>query len=174
MSERLRQSDFEDLSAYLDGELPAERAAVVERLVTEDPAWRRAAGEVKALHQALESWAAPSSPEGLAERIIRGVRRTGRPKPKVIRVARWLVPAAAAAILLVVALTWQRRPAPPAPPGEGIVQSALRTLPAEDRFVVENLEFFENYELYSLVAENEALLDTRTLEAIDSLEKQGI
>jgi len=174
MSERLRQSDFEDLSAYLDGELAAERAALIERLVAEEPAWRRAAEEVQALHRALETWPAPKTPEGLCERIVRGVRLAGRPRPRIIRLARWLVPAAAAAILLVVTLTRQGRPAPKADPGGSIVDSALRSVPAKDRFVVEHLEFFQNYELYSVVAKNETLLDDRTLEALDSLEKQGI
>lgn len=73
MSGQLGQSDFENLSAWLDGELPAERAAEVERLVRENPVWRQAGQELRSLHEALDSYAAPAPAPGLARRILAGI-----------------------------------------------------------------------------------------------------
>ncbi len=73
MSGRLGQSDFEDLSAWLDGELPAERAAKVEHMVHEDPTWQRAERELRILNEALDGYAAPSPAQGLAGRILAGI-----------------------------------------------------------------------------------------------------
>jgi anti-sigma factor RsiW len=73
MSGQLGQSDFENLSAWLDGELPAERAAEVERLVHENPVWRQAGQELRSLHEALDSYAAPAPAPGLARRILAGI-----------------------------------------------------------------------------------------------------
>jgi anti-sigma factor RsiW len=73
MSGQLGQSDFEDLSAWLDGELSAERAAQVERLVHEDRLWRQAERELCSLHEALDSYAAPAPAPGLARRILAGI-----------------------------------------------------------------------------------------------------
>ena len=73
MSGELRQSDFEDLSAWLDGELPPGRAAEVQRMVHEDPLWRRAERELRGLHEALDSYAAPAPAPGLAGRILAGI-----------------------------------------------------------------------------------------------------
>ncbi len=73
MSGQLGQSDFENLSAWLDGELPPERAAEVERLVRENPVWRQAEQELCSLHEALDSYAAPAPAPGLARRILAGI-----------------------------------------------------------------------------------------------------
>jgi anti-sigma factor RsiW len=69
----MEQPDFEDLSAYLDGQLPPERQAEVERLCREDPAWRSAHRELLAVGEAMDGVAVPPAPAGLAERIIAGV-----------------------------------------------------------------------------------------------------
>ncbi len=73
MSGQLGQSDFEDLSAWLDGELPAERAAQVERLVHDDPVWRHAEQKLRVLHEAMDGYAAPAPAPGLARRILAGI-----------------------------------------------------------------------------------------------------
>ena len=73
MSGRLGQSDFEDLSAWLDGELPLGRAAEVERLVQDDPVWRRTERELRILHEALDGYTAPAPAPGLARRILAGI-----------------------------------------------------------------------------------------------------
>jgi len=74
MNEQLKQSEFEELSAWLDGELSAERSAEVERHVREDVAWARAAAELRAIHEAMDGVETPPAPDaGLARRIIAGV-----------------------------------------------------------------------------------------------------
>jgi len=73
MSGQLGQSDFEDLSAWLDGELPAERAAEVKRLVDGNPVWRQAEHELRILNEALDGFAAPAPAQGLAGRILAGI-----------------------------------------------------------------------------------------------------
>lgn len=73
MTDRLEQRDFDDLSAWLDGQLPAERAGEVERLCREDPAWRNAHRELLAIGQAMDGVVVPAPAAGLAERIIAGV-----------------------------------------------------------------------------------------------------
>jgi anti-sigma factor RsiW len=73
MSGQLRQSDFEDLTAWLDGELTGQRAAQVERLVHDDPVWRRAEQELRSLHKAIDGYAAPAPAPGLARRILAGI-----------------------------------------------------------------------------------------------------
>jgi anti-sigma factor RsiW len=67
-------ADFEDLSAYVDGELPAERAAQIEQFVARSPLWRRAHSEMLSLSAAMDGVPAPAAADsGLAGRIIAGV-----------------------------------------------------------------------------------------------------
>lgn len=73
MSGQLRQSDFEDLSAWLDGELTGPRAAQVEKLVHDDPVWRRAEQDLRSLNEAMDSYAAPEPAPGLTGRILAGI-----------------------------------------------------------------------------------------------------
>ncbi len=70
MANRLGQQDFEDLSAYLDGELDAARRAEVERLLRDDPVWQRAHRELAAVDGALDACTVPAPPSGLAQRIV--------------------------------------------------------------------------------------------------------
>ncbi|MGB2819471.1 MAG: hypothetical protein WBF17_00715, partial [Phycisphaerae bacterium] len=79
MTERLGHSDYDELSAYLDGELPAARAADVERLIREDHAWRRAHREMTAVSAALDSYTVPAPPGDLADRIVAGVAASELP-----------------------------------------------------------------------------------------------
>ena len=146
----------------------------------DNPAWTDALGELKALDSALEAWAAPVSPEGITERIVRGVRASEHRKPRTRRLVRWLGPAvgaAAAAIVLAIVLhTPEIRvlsPPPPAPEPE-LVSEILNDIPDGDQFLVENLEFFQNYELCSVMEDNAVLLDEATLDALDDLEAGGI
>ena len=185
MSESLRQSDLDDLSAWMDGEVEGRRAVEIERLVAAVPAWRRAHGELVALNSALDAWAAPPPPADLAERTIRRARASRTAVGKARRMACWLVPAgvAAAALLLVVMArgprddsAGQRRQAAQVAPEAGaeIVATVLGDLPPGDRFLVENLDFFTGYDLCDLMAANETLLDVETLAALDRLDPRGI
>ena len=175
----LNESNFADLSAWSDGEVTSERSAEIERLVREDRAWADALGDLKAVDSALEAWTGPACPEGLTERIIRGVPASERPGRKAAHLLRWLVPAvsaAAAAILLAVILRSPDVTPPPSGPVEETVavREILKDIPNGDKFIVENLEFFQNYELCSVMEENAVLLDEATLDALDDLEAGGI
>ena len=157
--QNLTESEFEDLSAWLDGELPADRAADVAERVRSDPAWRRAHEELAALDEALTACGAPAAPGDLAERIIRRTRRERARRPW--RVARWLAPIAAVAAAAVIALFVRahRTPQPPAPlSGSEVVDAQLKDVPKADRFVVEHLDFFADYPV---------LVNLETIEAID-------
>jgi anti-sigma factor RsiW len=255
MNEELGQSDFADLSAWLDGELPGGRAAEVERLVRDDPVWRRAERELRGLHEALDSYAAPSAAPSLARRILAGIPRreltagelenlsaymdgelpagavdevarsieadaawrqtrrdfqdveglldyyaappasaglTGRilsavrrhaRRRQVLRVARWLAPAAAAAIILVGLAVigggdWLGRPQKPAIANKPVIErelagsKAFKAVPVDQRpalqeEIIRHLNFFRDYEVVA---------DLETLEAIEQLdsEDQGV
>lgn len=117
MEAKLTQQDFEQLSAFLDGELgEADRAQVAERLAA-DEAWRRARSRLEALDIALDAYAVPPAPAGLAQRIL---QRTTR-RRATVRWAwprlRFLAPLAAAAALVAALLVYHavRQPAAPGP-----------------------------------------------------------
>ena len=180
MKENLNESDFADLSAWLDGELTGRRAAEVERLVREDAAWRQAAEELKKLETALDGWATPEPPAGLSGRILDSTRHAGPERSRTVRLARWLIPAAAgvaAAVLLAAFLLNQQggrfQPTDRRAQGPEAVEQILRDVPTQDQFIVEHLDFFSSYELYGVIAENEPLLDAATLDALESIETQG-
>ena len=253
MSGQLGQPDFENLSAWLDGELPAERAAEVERLVRENPVWRQAEQELCSLHEALDSYAAPAPAPGLARRILAGIptreltasevenlsaymdgelpagpaaevargieadaawrqmRRdfqdvdsllddytappasaelTGRimsavrkqaRRRHILRVVRWLAPAAAAAAILLIGLAvfggghWFSQPQahpivnkPVNIERELAGSTAFKAVPADQRpalqeEIIRHLNFFRDYEVVA---------DLETLEAIEQLDSQ--
>ena len=184
MAYQRTQSDFDDLSAWLDGELPAERAAEVERLVADDPAWRTACDELRTVDAALDAWAPPEPSAGLADRVLRYCHAAGR-RRHLLRVAAWMAPAAAvaAAILIVIAAMGRgprKSPVAPtpiveAPIGDESVKDelarskAFEAIPADQRedvqkVLIQHLSFFREYEV---------LEDFETLEAIDRIEEQG-
>jgi anti-sigma factor RsiW len=179
MTYQLEQSDFDDLSAWLDGELAADRAAEVGRLVAEDPAWLAAHEELRAVDAALGDWPAPQPRADLAERVIQHCRAAGR-RRQVVRVAAWLAPAAAAAAILLIVVAAMNRTTPTPPEGHVPVaekpieaeldhSEAFRNVPKRERaelqeVLIENLSFFSNYDV---------LEDFDTLEAIDRIEEQG-
>ncbi len=178
MNRKLTQDEFDDLSAWLDGELPTDRAGEVERLVREDAAWSRAAAELEATDRALDAWTVPAPPADLAERIVESCSARRR---RTI-VFRWIAAGAAAAAIVVaaVALTYVARRGAPAPsedriartddatdganqeappaPGTKVVDAHLEGVREGDRFVVENLDFFRNYDV---------LVNLETIEAVE-------
>jgi len=154
----LDQSEREDLSAFLDGELPSQRAAEVEALIRSDPRWAAAQRELKALDAALDGCTVPPAPADLAGRIIRRSRKLGRPRPLVIPLVRWIAPVAAAAAAVILATVLVLPHDGGRSPG-----GPLADVPKADRFVVENLSFFRDYE----VIEN-----LETLQAIERLDDQ--
>jgi negative regulator of sigma E activity len=101
MSTMLSQVELEELSAYMDGELDAPRAAEVRRRIESDPAWRQAHAELSALDAAMDACDVPAAPTDLADRIVSQIRRR-TDRAVTIRIATW---AAAAAVLLAVGIS---------------------------------------------------------------------
>ena len=111
MNGQLNESDFADLSAWMDGEVADERAAGIQRLVEQDPTWRSAWTELKALDSAMEAWSVPEPAADLHERLVRHAQSAAAPEGNVIRLVRWLGPVAVAAgLLLGVILYLPKRP----------------------------------------------------------------
>ena len=152
----LRQSEVEDLSAHVNGELKPDRAAEVERLIAAGPASRKAHQQMLATDALLDAYTVPEAPADLAERIVRAARRRGRPRSVAMRVVRVALPLAAAAAVVLAVVT---RLNPPVverttPPPE----TAKREV---DRLIKDNLDFFEDYDVVA---------NLETLEAIERLE----
>ncbi len=99
MDEKLTQSEFEDLCAWLDGELDSQRADEIAKLVESDPAWAQACRELRSLNGTLNAWAAPALPDDLARRIARNAKRPVlSPWNKI---TRWATTTAAAAAIVL-------------------------------------------------------------------------
>ncbi len=79
MYKNLGQSDFEDLTAYLDGQLSADRARAVENLIRTDPAWAGERDRLEAVDRLLDVYDVPAPPSDLDDRILRGVRFENTP-----------------------------------------------------------------------------------------------
>ncbi len=99
MNNKLTESEFEDLSAWLDGELDSVRAAEVAQLVENDPAWTKACHELRNLDNSLDAWPVPAVPEKLARYIITDAKIP--PRSTLNRILHWATPAAAAAALIM-------------------------------------------------------------------------
>ena len=173
MTEQLKQSELEDLSAWFDGELAKKRKDQVERLVATDPAWKQDYERLIRLDELLDSCIIPADRSApmiaaeadLAERIIRNVRRAARPRLLVIRLAAAAGAVSAVAAATLVAVLWNKPAGQPKGQPAAVVARQLKDVPAQDRFVVENLDFFESYDI---------LENYESLEAIDRLESQPI
>ena len=166
-------SDIEELVAWMDGELPADRAAEVARRVVSEPAWRRTYQQLRAVDAALEVWSAPRPPAELAQRICRAGRRLAL-RQRIVRVLAPLA-AAAAIVLAVWAISRAPFPQPPVAAGgvEGLIAKALRDVPKEDRFLVQNLQLVKNLPEVVSYEQVRGIVDAETLNALVSLEGQG-
>ena len=177
MTDKLGQSDRQDLPAYLDGELSGPRAEQIARLLEQNSAWRSAADEHRRLGELLDAYTVSPPGGDLAERIIGNVRAAGARPAKIIRFARIAAPLAAAAAVLIAVVLWQGLRQSPNTPGNqtnGVnATDPLAGLAEADKFVVKNLDFFQNYALCEVMANNEQLVDLDTLEAIDRLERRS-
>jgi len=161
MQQELRQADVEDLSAYLDGELEADRRAAVEGLIRSDAAWRAERDRLEALDRVLEVYDVPAPPGDLAERVL----GTVRVKVRRGKVLRWVWPlagaAAAAAVILVAALLSAPEPQPTASTNTQHI-AKKRPVPDEvEQAIVEHLRF---------VRDLDVLENYETLEAIERIE----
>jgi anti-sigma factor RsiW len=103
MEERISQTDFEELSAYMDGELTEPTLSRVKGLLETSPAWAKALERLQAVDRAMEAYAAPAAPADLAGRVLRKTTRA----PAMARPSlRWVVPLTAAAAIVVAVLVY--------------------------------------------------------------------
>ncbi len=162
MTRRLEQREIEDLSAWLDGELAPQEAHRLEQAVAGDAALAEARRELQKLDELLEAYTVPAPADDLADRVASGVRRARR-QAVVIRLARWLVPAAAAAAVIIAAVlmnlagTGEPPSGTPAP-----IVKAPTPVPSPAPVAAAAVSFFENYDV---------LVNMDTLEAIDRIER---
>lgn len=161
MPQKLEQSDFEDLSAHLDGRLDSARSADVEDLIQSDSAWGAAWRELQALDRVLDVYDIPSPPSGLADRVLESVRTRARRR----RALRWVWPAAgaaaAAAVIVVAMLLSSARPDPNAPPVVKKTPDVELSPQGVDQAIIESLDF---------VRDMDVLENFETLEAIERIE----
>jgi hypothetical protein len=127
MGHELTSSEWDDLSAWLDGELPAERAKEIEARVASDPAWADAHRDMQAVEAALDSWQAPAPGDDLAARIRQAARQQRRP----LRIPRLAIPlSVAAAAVVLIAVGAAMLDTTPQPVGEAT--SPVAVAPADD------------------------------------------
>jgi anti-sigma factor RsiW len=161
----MKQSDFADLCAYLDGQLEGPRAAQVQELIASDDVWREAHRQMTQLDELIQACEAPAVPADLAGRIISHVR--GRQRSSVIlKFVRYAAPLAAAAAIVIGVLVWQGVLGTFWHGEEVAIVKHDKPAQPEDRkvveeLVVENLDFFKDYDVVN---------NLDTLEAIDRLE----
>ncbi len=177
----LSEKDFEDLSAWTDGELSGSDADRVARLVAEASAWEQARRDLDDVDHALDAWTVPAAAEGLADRVL-GRTRGHRRRRRVLRVAAWVGPAVAAAAALLVALAVFNS----TPPAEeaasvatGPLQREVKSSPAFEEIppaerqqleeeIVRHLGLFRG-----LMQDEEVVTDFETLAAIERIENEG-
>ncbi|MGC9454849.1 MAG: anti-sigma factor family protein [Phycisphaerae bacterium] len=171
MSERLKQTEWEELSAYVDGELTPDRAEQIRLKVETSPVWANALAELRALDARLDVWTPPEPPADLAERIVLSV--PGKRHRRVVAFRRVLAATAAVAAAVVIAMLATRLDtktavddSPRTADSEQYQPRDTTEAPAEtvDEFAVENLGFFRDYDV---------LEDFETLRAIERLEQSG-
>jgi hypothetical protein len=176
-------ADLEELSAWMDGQLPQERARLVAQRVAALPDWQATYQQFLAVDAAL-GLLKPACPRGeLAGRIVAAARRQRRLR-QVVRAGTPV--AAAACLVLGLWVAWGRlavrHPGVPAAPQDGtaalapVKQDIARTLgdvPEEDRFIVQNLSLFQDYPELTEYQKVRALADAQTLSALAELEARG-
>jgi len=179
----LPPGDFEDLSAYLDGELPAERAAEVARRVRDDPLWRRTHAELAATEALLDSYTVVPAPSGLAGRVLARTRRASR-RSQGFRAAAWVASAASAAAILLAAFILSGRLTRAPRPEPVVVQTiseelkhsqAFGDLPLAERAEMEAVvvEHYNTDIVRSFLRDYDVVEEFETLEAIERLENEG-
>jgi anti-sigma factor RsiW len=168
-----RQSDLEELSAWMDGELgPADAERVAGRVRT-DPAWRATHEQFLALDRALDAMPAPRPRRSLTDGIVRAAHRRGL-AVRIIRIAAPL--AAAAAIVLALLIVRSLETGPRLPRLGAFEQEIARHLGSvapEDRLIVVNLPMFERYPEVDAYEQVRDVADAETMAALTNLEAAG-
>ncbi|MBI4614768.1 MAG: zf-HC2 domain-containing protein [Planctomycetes bacterium] len=159
----------EDLTAYLDGELPAARAGAVKHHIENCPACRTETARLEKAGRYLDHLAAPAADPSFASRFWRRVRREATaPRSATTRARpRWLLPVAiAAGVMAVLAVLFlpprTRRPkkqdvevqARLAPEDSAIVEE-LSTLAADDFDAARDLDLLERLDVVRGLDEEE-------------------
>jgi hypothetical protein len=176
MEERLTQNDFEELSAYMDGELtPAATARVRDRLQT-SPAWRGALERLQAVDTAIEAYVVPPAPADLARRVLRQTAQAHRPLHFARPSLRWLVPLAAAATIVAVLLVYGATNRPTrhknALAGSGYGAGTPATAPAPQASDLSR--YLEEDEDYPEVAETDTDADPFVKDQLDFFRDLGV
>jgi anti-sigma factor RsiW len=167
VNKQLWQSELEDLSAFIDGELPDERAAEVQRLVDAEPAWQAAWQDMTAVDAAMDAYDAPAAPPDLAARISASVRQAAPARSPLVY---WLAPLAAAAAIVLAVLVYHSITGQQTGNGTGpIVNVTPSPAPVDearevDQFASENFDF---------VKELDVLNNFDTIKAIDKVEEES-
>ena len=164
MTRQLTQSELEQLTAYLDGELEPAQAAEVEALIASDAAWAQEAEGLASLDSVLDEYVAPAPQADLADRIIAASRRERARTQWTIRLAKYLAPAMAAAAALVLYVTVYHPATSNPPPDVAAVNQNV------DGLVAEHLDFFKECKSLDAISSTETVVDDATLKAIDKLE----
>lgn len=114
MSSSLHSIDQEELMAYLDGELPVERAALVAAHLEQCAECRVWTAEFRTLSQRLTAWQVEPAPASLAERVSAAIpagelkpQATAMPRsplarPKIFGLPRWAWAAAGTVCLILI------------------------------------------------------------------------
>jgi anti-sigma factor RsiW len=161
----------EELTALVDGALPAPRAAEVLRHVESCASCRaeraRIAGAIAALRRLP---AAPEPSPLFATRLAARLAREGRPAPSLSNGARrpWLV--RLGAWLRPSALRWKIAvPASAAAVAAGVAVFAVHLQREEERAVAAHLELLLDYEVVSGLGDVESAEDAAVVAALDDL-----
>ncbi len=90
MTRKLTQSEWADLSAWLDGELPADRAREIESLIASDDAWAAALADLRAIDEALTAESPPAPPAGLQKQVLDFVRHNALTEDQLAELSAWM------------------------------------------------------------------------------------
>ena len=167
-----RQSDIEDLVAWMDGQLAGPEADRVAALVRTEPAWQETYRQFQAVDRAMDFVAVPQPGGDLTDRIVRAAHRG----PAVLRLVRVLAPLAAAAVIVLgIGLgKFVGTASPPVHGGERAVAKfidrQLQDIPEGDRFLVANLSMFQNYREVVSYRQVRPIIDGETLSALAEME----
>lgn len=185
-----RQSDIEELSAWMDGELPEQQAERVARLVETDSDWQATFEQFRAVDRAADLLEPARPAPDLAERIVRLARRR-RGLVRMARIAAPLAAAACIAVALWLGIAQFDRTRPHRPVGtdtgriastgddtgnrattglEAQIATVLKDLQPEDRFIVRQLPLFRNYDQVTQYQKVSDLADAETLSALAALD----
>ena len=154
MEDKLTQIDLENLSAYMDGELADPERARITELLRGSPAWIDALRRLQSVGRAMEAYAVPPAPEGLADRVLRKTSHAHRAVLLPKAPLRWLAPLAAAAAIFAAILIFQAANRPGrhnpnivSPSHKGVVVPSPAPQPGEQPPLIDDEEAYPDLDL---------------------------